>query len=157
MSMLFNLVPWWGRALALIALCTALIGFGWVKGSANEAAKFDAYKLSAAQQTIAIQTATIEKSQALQLKKDEALNAAAEREKKLRATTVALRADVDGLSGDLAASRSELSNASDAAVRRYAAVVNTVFGECASEVARLAGEAQRSSSDALTLLQAWPK
>jgi hypothetical protein len=33
MSALLTLVPWWGRALALLALVVVLIGFGWVKGN----------------------------------------------------------------------------------------------------------------------------
>ena len=91
MSILLSFIPWWGRVLVVIALCTALFGAGYIKGVSSESAKFDAYKLSQAQQTIEIQAATIAKQTAMQRKKDEAIDAAQKRAQQAQAATAALR------------------------------------------------------------------
>jgi hypothetical protein len=68
-----------------------------------------------------------------------------------------VRRTADGLRGDLAAARADLSRASGDALRKHAATLNAVFGECAATAEGLAGQAQGHASDTLTLEQAWPK
>jgi hypothetical protein len=97
------------------------------------------------------------REQALQTKATEAINAASERAKKSQVAAAAVRSVNDSLRDDLNAARSDLSRASDAAVRKYAATAGAVFGECTAEVERLAGAAQGHATDSLMFQQAWPK
>jgi hypothetical protein len=94
---------------------------------------------------------------AWQKQKDEALNEANERAIKAKADADRLRTTNSGLRDELAASRGKLSGASCDSVRRYTETLNTVFGECAAEVGRMAEETQGISSDAKLILDSWPK
>lgn len=92
-----------------------------------------------------------------QKQKDEAINHATTRAIKAKADADRLRSVNGGLRDDLASARSQLSSASEDAVLKYSATLNTVFGECSAEVERLAGEASGHASDSLMLQQSWPK
>jgi hypothetical protein len=93
----------------------------------------------------------------LQKEKDDALIEANKRAMAAKAAADKLAAVNRGLRNDLADQRSNLSTASLAAVRQYAATANAVFGECSAEVERLAGEAAGHASDSLMYQTAWPK
>ena len=68
-----------------------------------------------------------------------------------------LRAELDGLRGDLADVPDRIRNASREAVDQYAAAATVVFGECAARYSELAGAATGHASDVQTLMDAWPK
>ena len=68
-----------------------------------------------------------------------------------------LRAELDGLRGDLADVPDRIRNASREAVDQYAATATVVFGECAARYSELAGAATGHASDVQTLMDAWPK
>ncbi|MBI2798984.1 MAG: hypothetical protein HYX63_01655 [Gammaproteobacteria bacterium] len=42
LSWLSIAIPWWGRALAILAIAAALFGYGWLKGARYEERKADA-------------------------------------------------------------------------------------------------------------------
>jgi hypothetical protein len=68
-----------------------------------------------------------------------------------------LRAELDGLRGDLADVPDRIRNASREAVDQYAATATVVFGECAARYSELAISATGHASDVQTLMDAWPK
>ena len=68
-----------------------------------------------------------------------------------------LRAELDGLRGDLADVPDRIRNASREAVDQYAAAATVVFGECAARYSELAISATGHASDVQTLMDAWPK
>lgn len=93
----------------------------------------------------------------LQNQKDEALRTAAQRQRFWQSQNSALERDVDGLRGDLARYRAErepgdpVSPGAD-----YTSALETVFGDCATEVVRMEGLAQGHANDVQTLREAWP-
>jgi len=97
------------------------------------------------------------KEQSLQAQVTKAENEAKTRETKLAASAAATRRVADSLRSDLAAARRDIASASRAAVDRYAATASAVLGECTREYETLAGTTAGIASDALTLLQAWPR
>lgn len=95
-----------------------------------------------------------------QNQKDEALRTAAQRQRFWQSQNSALERDVDGLRSDLARYRAEreplpgdpVSPGAD-----YTSALETVFGDCAAEVARVEGLAQGHANDVQTLKESWPK
>ena len=68
-----------------------------------------------------------------------------------------LRAELDGLRGDLADVPGRIRSATREAVDQYAATATVVFGECAARYSELAGAADGHRNDVQTLRDAWPK
>jgi hypothetical protein len=56
MSLLLSAVPWWCRALAIFALCSAIFGFGWFKGSEHWHGKLIEAQAAALKEGVRIQT-----------------------------------------------------------------------------------------------------
>ncbi len=69
----------------------------------------------------------------------------------------ALRAELDGLRGDIANVPDRIRSASREAVDQYAAAATVVFGECAARYSELAISATGHASDVRTMMDAWPK
>ena len=46
MSILFSIIPWWGRLLAIVAVLVAAAGFGAVKMRAHDAKSYEALQLA---------------------------------------------------------------------------------------------------------------
>ena len=67
-----------------------------------------------------------------------------------------LRAELDGLRGDLADVPDRIRSASREAVDQYATAATVVFGECAARYSELAGAATGHASDVQTMMDAWP-
>ena len=67
-----------------------------------------------------------------------------------------LRAELDGLRGDIANVPDRIRNASREAVDQYAATATAVFGECAARYSELAVSATGHASDVQTMMDAWP-
>jgi len=68
-----------------------------------------------------------------------------------------LRAELDGLRGDIANVPDRIRSASREAVDQYAATATVVFGECAARYSELAVSATGHASDVRTMMDAWPK
>ena len=67
-----------------------------------------------------------------------------------------LRAELDGLRGDIADVPERIRSATREAVDQYAATATAVFGECAARYSELASSATGHASDVQTLIDAWP-
>ena len=85
-----------------------------------------------------------------------ALNAATERETKLRADADTARRTVDGLRGTLYEFRASLPGASTAALITRADTAAELFGACVNEYRSVAESADRHAADAVMLIEAWP-
>ena len=109
-----------------------------------------------AENTTAAVKSAMDKTVAMQSKKDEAIRDAQIRETALRADVRAVAAQRNGLRNELATARRDLPGASCDSVRGYAKTVNTVFEQCTARLEGLAGETQGIASDALMLIKAWP-
>lgn len=69
----------------------------------------------------------------------------------------ALRAELDGLRGDIANVPDRIRSASREAVDQYAAAATVVFGECAARYSELAEKAQGHAATVQLLMESWPK
>jgi hypothetical protein len=144
-------------ALALAAFLTFTHFAAYRSGKATVRAEWDAEKVLQLKNLEAAKDAARAREQALQTQATEAINAASERAKKSQVAAAAVRSVNDSLRDDISAARGDLSRASDAAVRKYAATASAVFGECAAAVERLAGAAEGHATDSLMYQAAWPK
>ena len=97
------------------------------------------------------------KEQSMQIKLQEAQNAATQRDQTLRAAAAASATAGDRLRIALDTIRAGLPTATSVASRDTAAALATVFGDCAKEYRGLAEIADRHASDSRTLTEAWPK
>ena len=102
-------------------------------------------------------TSTLRAEQhAITTKYQGALNAATERETKLRADADTARRTVDGLRGTLYEFRASLPNSSTAALIARADTAAELLQQCADEYRSVAEAADRIASDTVMLLDAWP-
>ena len=102
-------------------------------------------------------TSTLRAEQhAITTKYQGALNAATERETKLRADADTARRTVDGLRGTLYEFRASLPGASTAALITRADTAAELFGACVNEYRSVAESADRHAADAVMLIEAWP-
>lgn len=87
----------------------------------------------------------------------EARNAAAQRERQLRAASDSLRDELDGLREQARESNRFLSTAGVDAARARAATATALLEKCAAEYQALARQADGHANDSLMLQQSWPK
>ncbi len=86
----------------------------------------------------------------------EAQDATTTKEIALRRDAAGARRERDGLRHELAATRTQLANATRASLIERAAAVHDVFEQCVSEYTALAEKADRHAIDAGKLWSAWP-
>ena len=131
----------------------------WVWQANSYEAKLAAVQTEYAQaQARAVENANAETTR-LQNQKDAALRTAAQRQRFWQSQNSALERDVDGLRGDLARYRTERESLPGDPVSPgadYTSALETVFGDCATEVVRMEGLAQGHANDVQTLREAWP-
>jgi hypothetical protein len=102
-------------------------------------------------------TSTLRAEQhAITTKYQGALNAATERETKLRADADTARRTADGLRGTIYEFRASLPGASTAALITRADTAAELFGACVNEYRSVAESADRHAADAVMLIEAWP-
>lgn len=92
----------------------------------------------------------------LQAQADKAAKQSAARQAKMADDAARARSERDGLRDELAASRSQLPDASCTSVRDHAATLNTVLGRCTDRLERMAQAASGHASDSLKLIESWP-
>lgn len=97
MSALLALVPWWGRAIAILAVLAAAVAFGAVKMHEHDQAKYDALNLAYASFKADVKA-----------KGDIALKAAAAQEQRQQEVTNGLKAKLASADADLARARERL-------------------------------------------------
>ena len=157
MSALFNLIPLPYRILALIALAAALMGFGWVKGAEHGEAKLNEYQLQVQANTDRANQDNIAKTLALQAQVTKAQNDAIKRAHDLQVVVSQSRAQSDSLRNDLDRLKGNLPQLADDAIRKYAATLADVLGECVTQYQSVAASADGHAIDAQTLSDAWPR
>jgi hypothetical protein len=147
----------------LIELCAALIAIAgiWygihVHDQAQQQLGYDrAVAEYKAAKSIADRAALV-KERNMQKQKDEALDAATERETKIRADYAAAHAAALGLQHNVADLRRQLATAPVEACRAISAAALVVFGECEAEYRAMAAAADEHASDVKTLSDAWPR
>lgn len=147
----------------LIELCAALLAIGgiWyginVHDQAQQRLGYDrAVAEYKAAKSIADRAALV-KERNMQKTKDEALNAATERETKIRADYAAAHAAAIGLQRTVADLRGQLATAPVEACRTTADAALAVFGECEDQYRAVATAAAGHASDVKTLSDAWPE
>lgn len=144
------------KLLIALALLAAAGLAGWRAGAAHVRAEWTEARLD--QETVD-RAATDENRRIEQRRQSlvtEANHAATKREIALRAAADSARAELDGLRDELTAGRGDLPGAACEAVRKRAAALSDVFGECAAALESMAGKAGRHASDTLKFEQAWP-
>ena len=93
----------------------------------------------------------------MQRTKDDAIKAAEQRAAQNAAAAAAARRTVDGLRDTIYAFRASLPSLAPAAVIERADTAAELFGHCAGALTDLAVKADAHASDALMLIDAWPK
>lgn len=111
----------------------------------------------AAEATTKAVKAAMDKTQADQERKDNALKEANLRSQKNALAAAAANRANDSLRDQLATARAGLPQATCEAARNYAATLSDVFGQCTERLTELAAKADGHASDAKTLDQAWPQ
>ena len=99
----------------------------------------------------------LDKTVALQRKKDAALKAAETRAAALRAAAGSAALESDGLRAQLAEARVQLSSSTCGSITRYADTVSQLFDQCQGRLVSLARAADGHALDSRTLLESWPK
>jgi chromosome segregation ATPase len=110
----------------------------------------------AAEATTKAVKAAMDKTQADQQRKDDALREANIRVQKNQALARALDGDIDRVRDELATARADLSKASADAVRRYSDAQSNVVGACTARLVELAKHADQCASDIRLMQEAWP-
>ena len=93
----------------------------------------------------------------MQRTKDEAIAKAEQRAAQNAAAAGAARRTADGLRDTLYSFRASLASAAPATVIERADTAAELFGQCAGALTDLAVKADAHASDALMLIDAWPK
>lgn len=154
---MLNLIPLPYRMIALAAIAAALVAFGWAKGAGSVHDRWDSDNAARMNAAFVAEQQFRAKEHSMQQQLNEATNAAAERETKLRADYAAANAAALGLRNNIATLRNKLSVATVEACRSTAESALVVFSECADKYQSVAEDADRFGSGAKTLDDAWPK
>lgn len=153
MTSLFSPYRW----LAALAMLAGLVlGYGfWADhiGDTREAKVRAEYTATA----LVAEQAARAKEQALQTQIEKAQHDAKIREKKLAADAAAARGAADSLRDDLKTARSRLSQATRPALIEYSDASSELLIDCSRRYQELAVKADGHASDAVMLLEAWPR
>lgn len=114
-------------------------------------------KKDASEATTKAVKAAMDKMQVDQKRKDDAIAEANKRANYNAAAATRARSAADSLRDELAAARTDLSNATESARAKYAAAVETVLGECSREYQSMAETADGHANDAMMLKEAWTR
>jgi len=150
MNLLFSPAPPVLRLFSILATIAVLMGLAWEKGAAHEEQKNAA--MIAKQQAISIQ-----QTASWQRKKDEALQAAAQRAEVNQAAATSARRESDSLRQQLARIKRDVPTVTRDAVDGYATDLADVFDDCQRKYQDLATDADKLASDRQTLIDAWPE
>ena len=134
-----------------IGLATGWTANGWrLNGKIDRMVAEHSQALAQAGQNAMLEAARLQKQ------KDEAVNEANRIAQVNAKAATAARAELDRLRRQLA-SATDLSTATCASTRDYAATLATVFGECATRIGEMAKDADGHAADSRTLEGAWPR
>ena len=144
-------------AIGLAVILAASHGFAYKSGRAAVRAQWDAEKAIQLKQTLELQSQYRKKEQEHARRLSDAQQAARKRENLLQSQLATLRVSADSLRDYLSAARGDLPSASCDSVRKHSATLNTVFEQCARRLEEVGKHAQGHASDALMLLESWPR
>lgn len=150
---LCNIVP----GFLWAAICAGLFGWGGINAYRVNSAQNDLAQMQK-EQAVAVSEASrraLSVSNALQRKKDEAIDAAQTRAAENAAAAGRAKSELARLRESSAAGASNAVT-SIAACSEYTATANTVLNECAGALVELAEKADGHSSDVRTLTGSWP-
>lgn len=149
MGFLLNLVPWWGRWLAIGLLCLALVAFGWVKRGVHDQSRYDAlqasyeaFKAKVAGEGIAAQ----ERAKAVETRQKEVNDATV---KGLETDLAAIRGSYDAAVADLGRVRSQ----SDTLGRSLSSLAHSSLAACPADRDELSTKLGNVEREVLQLLQ----
>ena len=149
MGLLLNLVPWWGRWLAIGALCLALIAFGWVKRGVHDQnrcdalqASYEAFKAKVAGEGIAAQ----ERAKAIGTRQKEVNDATV---KGLQTDLAAIRGSYASAVADLGRVRSQ----SNTRGRALSELARSSLAACPGQVSELSGRLDALERGNLQILE----
>lgn len=143
----------------IIILIAAAMGFGaaWKYQGYKYGEQIATMQKDAAEATTKAVKEAMEKTQADQKRKDDALKEANLRSQKNALAAAAANRTADSLRDQLATARAGLPQATCEAARNYAATLSDVFGSCTARLAELAKQADGHASDVRTMIEAWPE
>lgn len=141
------------------AILSAALGFAaaWNYQSHKYGEQIATMQKDAAEATTKAVKAAMDKTQADQQRKDDAIRDANIRAQKNQALARALDGDVLRVRDELATARADLSKASAEAVRVYSATQSTVVNACAARLVEVGKYADQCSSDLRLMQDAWPE
>ena len=143
-------------AAGLLSAAIAAVG-AWQVQNWRYGKQIAVMKKDASEATTKAVKAAMAKTLVDQKRKDDALMEANKRANYNAVAATRASSAADSLRDELAAARTDLSNATESARAKYAAAVETVLGECSRELAEMGRIADGHSSDALMLKEAWPR
>ncbi len=143
----------------IAAILSASLGYAaaWNYQSNRYGEQIATMQKDAAEATTKAVKEAMEKTQADQKRKDDALKEANLRSQKNALAAAAANRTVDSLRDQLTTARAGLPQSTCEAARNYAATLSDVFGSCTARLTELAEKADGHASDAKTLEQAWPE
>lgn len=130
---------------------------GYNKAKAEYTAKLLAQQQKYDEAQLIAQQKAQEKEQEFSKQLAEAQNEATLRQQKIDELTRTLNTTSGSLRDAIATARNRVSTDSIDALREQANTFLTLFNECQSAYAEMAGNADQHASDVTTLTQAWPK
>jgi hypothetical protein len=143
---------------AALALGAALAGVGaWQAQALRYDARISDMQQAHAQAIADAAQKAMDQTLKMQRTKDAAIQQAETRAAQNAAAAAAARRTVDGLRDTLYAFRASLPSLAPAAVIERADTAAELLGACAAEYQDVAAAADRHASDAMMLLQSWPK
>ena len=148
------------RIWVFIGLLGAIAGAGYEgyrSGKNTIQVQFDAYKIGVQDEVIKQSKIALAKQQDLQTQIEKAQNDAVQREKILQNNIISLTHTNDGLRDQLNTINSELSTATDNAVRNYAITANGIIAESTARYSEVAKQLDQCTNDLKTLSDAFPK
>jgi len=140
-------------------IVAAIVGFSsaWAVQGWRYGEQIATMQKDAAQETTKAVQAAMEKTQADQKRKDDALQEANLRAQKNAALARDLDGDVDRMRKQLAANTASLSGATCEASSKYTTALTDVFGESVQRYSELARTLDQCASEVKMMQDAWPE
>lgn len=145
------------RLIAYAAAAAFVFSAGWVVNGWRWDAKLTRLQQERAEEKTRASAAALHSYTSMERIKDDAIKAALRRSESHQAAAVAAAASADRLRQQLASVPSRIANASRAAVDEYAATAGELLGACTAEYQWMAEQADRHSTDAQMIFEAWPR
>lgn len=145
-----------GIAPRLIAVVLVFYA-GWTVQGWRKQTLIDGLELAQARQLEAMHAQALADYQRMEVVKDGAIKQAKKRAAQNAAAAAAATRTADGLRSDLASMSARIQSATSTTAAEYATTSAELLGECAAAVTDMAAAADGHATDALMMLEAWPR